>query len=109
MYSQQLADAARAAALAADTALQRLAAPEDHHRTQIAGARSALERLDGRQALCAFTQTSGELAAALARRDHARTVEALCDLHAAAMTVAVHARTAHRQPPVASCSGRRAR
>lgn len=101
MYSQQLADTARAAALAADTALQRLAAPEDHHRTQIAGARAALERLDDRRALRALVSTSAELAAAVGHHDHARTIEALCDLHAAAITLAARGtipapRTAHR-------------
>ena len=107
MYSQQLADAARATALAATTALGQLAAPEDHHRTQIAGARAALERLDDTQALCELAQTSGELAAAIGRRDHARTVEALCDLHAAAITLAARAHDARRAPP--PCARRRAR
>src|SRR4051812_20102725 len=91
MYSPQLADAARCAALAAETTLARRAAPEAHRHTQIAGALAALERLDDPHALCAFIQTSAELAAALGDREHARTVEALCDLHAAALTLAARA------------------
>src|SRR3954447_16865005 len=94
MHSPQLVDAALYAALAADTTLARLAAPEDHRHTQIAGALAALaalERLDEPQALCAFIQTSAELATALGAPEHARTVEALCDLHAAALTLAAHA------------------
>src|SRR5512144_484990 len=101
MHSQQLAEAARAAALASEEALQRLAAPEDHHDAQIAGARDALERFDDTRALCALVWRSGELAAAVGEGDHALVIEALCDLHAAAITVAAHGRcpgprTAHR-------------
>jgi hypothetical protein len=101
MYSQQLAVAVRAAALAAEDALQRLAAPEDHHHAQIAGARAALERFDDTQALCALVWTSAELAAAVGEGDHALIIEALCDLHAAAITAAAGGtrpvpRSAHR-------------
>src|SRR3954452_12168876 len=96
MHSPQLANAALYAALAADTTLARLAAPEDHRHTQIAGALGALERLDEPQALCAFIQTSADLAAALGDHEHARTVEALCDLHAAALTLAARADAARR-------------
>src|SRR3954466_6413712 len=73
MHSPQLADAALYAALAADTTLARLAAPEDHRHTQIAGALAALERLDEPQALCAFVQTSAALAAPPHDPQHART------------------------------------
>jgi hypothetical protein len=109
MYPQQLAEAARAAA-AADMALQRLAAPEDHHRTQIAGALAALERLDDKHALCALAQTSAELAAALGHSNHARIVEALCDLHAAAVTLAARSReTRARRTTSARARGVRGR
>src|SRR3954452_20155241 len=90
MHSPQLANAALYAAPAANTTLARLAAPEDHRHTQIAGVLAALERLDEPQARCAFIQTTAELATALGEREHARTVEALCDLHAAALTLAAH-------------------
>lgn len=101
MPSPQLADAALCAALAADTTLAQLAAPEDHHHTQIAGALTALERLDEPQALCAFVRTSAELAATLPAREHARTIEALCDLHAAALTLAARAHDARHRAAAA--------
>src|SRR3954452_7255436 len=105
MHSPQLTDAALCAALAADTTLARLAAPEDHRHTQIAGALAALERLDEPQALCAFIRTSAELAAALADPEHARTVEALCDLHAAALTLAPRARAHAARRAAAPATG----
>ena len=102
MHPQQLADTARAA-----RARRRPPRSNDSPRPKIITARrspapaprSSASTTDGR---CrALVSTSAELAAAVGHHDHARTIEALCDLHAAAITLAARGtipapRTAHR-------------